>query len=81
VETRECIAGGCVGKTQNIVRSVPKSVQIPISAKSGFAGTRELSFLDAQNAEPNAKNFRVSYSNLKLTVRRMTAAAQPVRSD
>jgi hypothetical protein len=81
VETRECIAGGCVGKTQKIVRSVPKSVQIPISAKSGFAGARELSFLDAQNVEPNAKNYRVSYSNLKMTVRRMTAAPQPVRSD
>lgn len=81
VETRECIAGGCVGKTQNIVRSVPKMVQIPISAKNGFAGTRDLSFLDAQNVEPNAKNYRVSYSNLKMTVRRMTAAAQPGRSD
>jgi hypothetical protein len=81
VETRECIAGGCVGKTQNIVRSVPKSVQIPISAKSGFAGTRDLSFLDAQNVEPNARNYRVSYSKLKMTVRRMTAAAQPVHSD
>jgi hypothetical protein len=81
VETRECIAGGCVGKTQNIVRSVPKSVQIPVSAKSGYAGMRELSFLDAHDAEPNAKSYRVSYSNLKMTVRRMTAAAQPVRSD
>lgn len=81
VETRECIAGGCVGKTQNIVRSVSKAVQIPVSAKSGFAGTRELSFLDTQNVEPNAKNYRVSYSNLKMTVRRMTAAAQPGRSD
>ncbi|HEU4375255.1 MAG TPA: hypothetical protein VFS02_17295 [Telluria sp.] len=81
VETRECIVGGCVGKTQNIVRSVPKTVQIPVSAKSGFAGTRELSFLDDQNAEPNAKNYRVSYSNLKMTVRRMTAAAQQVRGD
>lgn len=81
VETRECIAGGCIGKTQNIVRSVPKTVQIPISGKNGFAGTRELSFLDAQNVEPNAKNYRVSYSNLKMTVRRMTAAAQPGRSD
>jgi hypothetical protein len=81
VETRECIAGGCVGKTQNIVRSVPKTVQIPISPRSGFAGTRELSFLDAQNVEPTDKNYRVSYSNLKMTVRRMTAAAQQVRGD
>lgn len=81
VETRECIAGGCVGKTAKIVRSAQKTVQIPVSARSGFAGARELSFLDAQNVEPISKDYRVSYSNLKLTVRRMTAAAQPVRSD
>lgn len=29
----------------------------------------------------DSKDYRVSYSNLKLTVRRMTAAAQPVRGD
>lgn len=81
VETRECIAGGCVGKTQNMVRSVPKTVQISISPKSGFAGTRELSFLDAKHVEPNAKNYRISYSNLVMTVKRISVAAPAGRSD
>lgn len=72
VETRECIAGGCLGKTQKIVRSVPKSVQIAISPKTSFGGSRELSFLDTANAEPNARNYRTSYANMVLTVRRMT---------
>lgn len=80
VETRECIAGGCVGKTQNMVRSVPKTVQISISPKSGFAGTRELSFLDTKHAEPSAKNYRISYSNLVMMVKRMTVAAPGGRS-
>jgi hypothetical protein len=77
VETRECIAGGCLGKTQKIVRSVPKTVQMAISPKTAFGGSRELSFLDTANAEPNAKNYRTSYANLVLTVRRMTIAPAP----
>jgi hypothetical protein len=81
VEVRECIAGGCVGKTQKLVRSVPKTVQIAISPKTAFTGTRELSFLDSANAEPNAKDVRVSYVHLVMTVRRMTVAAPAGRSD
>jgi hypothetical protein len=81
VEVRECIAGGCLGKTQKLVRSVPKTVQIAISPKTAFAGSRELSFLDSANAEPNAKDVRVSYSNLVMTVRRMTVGAPTGRSD
>lgn len=81
VETRECIAGGCLGKTQNIVRSVTRPVQIAISPKSAYAGTRELSFLDARHAEPNAKNYRISYANLVMTVRRMTITATAPRAD
>lgn len=77
VETRECIAGGCLGKTQKIVRSVPKTVQLAISPKTAFGGSRELSFLDTANAEPNAKNYRTSYADLVLTVRRMTIAPAP----
>ncbi len=80
VETRECIAGGCLGKTQKMVRSVPKTVQIAISPKTAFGGNRELSFLDPANAEPSAKNYRTSYANLVLTVRRMTVAPA-ARSD
>jgi hypothetical protein len=81
VEMRECIAGGCLGKTQKIVRSVTKPVQISISPKSAYAGTREVSYLDARNAEPNAKNYRVSYSDLVMTVRRMTITPTPARAD
>lgn len=80
VETRECIAGDCLGKTQNIVRSVPKSVQVPVAPKA-YVGTREVSFLDPRNAEPNAKNYRTSYSNLVMTVRRMTIAPLATRPD
>jgi hypothetical protein len=71
VEMRECIAGGCVGKIQKIVRSVTRPVQISISPKSGFAGNREVSYVDTKDAEPNAKNYRISYSDLVMTVRRM----------
>jgi hypothetical protein len=81
VETRECIAGGCIGKTQKIVRSVPKTVQIAISPKTAFGGSRELSFLDSANLEPTAKDVRISYSNLVMTVRRMTVSAPAGRSD
>jgi hypothetical protein len=77
VETRECIAGGCVGKTQNIVRSVTKPVQISVSPKSAYAGTREVSYLDTRHAEPNPKNYRINYSDLVMTVRRMTITPQP----
>ncbi len=81
VESRECIAGGCLGKTQNIVRSVTKPVQISISPKSGYVGTREVSYLDARNTEPNAKNYRVSYNDLVMTVRRMTITPTSGRGD
>lgn len=81
VESRECIAGGCLGKTQNIVRSVTKPVQISISPKSGYVGTREVSYLDAKNAEPNARNYRVSYNDLVMTVRRMTITPTSGRGD
>jgi hypothetical protein len=81
VEIRECIAGGCVGKTQKIVRSVPKTVQIAVSPKTAYAGSRELSFLDTANAEPNAKNYRISYSHLVMTVKRMSLAAPAGRAD
>jgi hypothetical protein len=76
VEMRECIAGGCLGKTQKIVRSVTRPVQISISPKGGYVGTRDVSYLDATNAEPNAKNQRISYADLVMTVRRMTVAPQ-----
>jgi hypothetical protein len=72
VEMRECIAGGCVGKVQKIVRSVTRPVQISISPKSGFAGNREVSYVEAKDADPNAKNYRISYSDLVMTVRRMS---------
>jgi flagellar motility protein MotE (MotC chaperone) len=81
VENRECMAGGCLGKTQKIVRSVPKTVQIAVSPKTAFTGSRELSFLDSENVEPNAKDVRISYSNLVMTVRRITVAAPVTRSD
>jgi hypothetical protein len=72
VEMRECVAGGCVGKIQKMVRSVTRPVQIAISPKSGFSGNREVSYIESKEAETNAKNYRISYSDLVMTVRRMS---------
>ena len=71
-EKQECTSGACAGKSEDIERSTSKSVQITLTPKNNYSATATLPMADPKVAVP--RGVRSSYSNLVLTVRRMTAA-------
>jgi hypothetical protein len=76
-EKRECISGSCAGKSEEFERTANKSVQLALTPKNNFSSTAMVPMIDAKAAP--GRNYRSTYSNLVLTVRRMTAAAQGAR--
>lgn len=71
-EKQECVSGACSGKSEQFERTANHSVQFTLNPKNNFSATASLPLVDAKN--PGAgPNYRSSYSNLVLTVRRMTA--------
>jgi hypothetical protein len=72
-EKQECVAGACAGKTEAFERSANKSVQITLTPKNNFSASATLPLVDAK-ASTAGHSYRTSYSNLVLTVRRMTAS-------
>ncbi|WP_295994469.1 hypothetical protein [Rugamonas sp.] len=71
-EKQECTSGACAGKSEDIERNVSKSVQITLTPKNNYAATATVPLADPKSSAP--RGVRSSYSNLELTVRRMTAA-------
>jgi hypothetical protein len=72
-EKQECVAGACAGKTEAFERTANKSVQITLTPKNNFSASATLPLADAKAAAAG-HGYRSSYSNLVLTVRRMTAS-------
>lgn len=72
VESQECATSACEGKTQNVVRSVPKTIQIYVSPKTGYVGRKDVTVSEGRNIDAQGHAYRSSYSNLVMTVRRMT---------
>jgi hypothetical protein len=71
-ETRACLSGSCAGKTEEFERSANKTVQLSLTPKNNFSSSAILPLIDAKAAP--GRNYRSTYSNLVLTVRRMTAS-------
>jgi hypothetical protein len=72
-EKQECVAGACAGTTEAFERTATKSVQITLTPKNNFSGSATLPLADPK-ASVAGHGYRTSYSNLVLTVRRMTAS-------
>jgi hypothetical protein len=72
-EKQECVAGACAGTTEAFERSANKLVQIILTPKNNFSASATLPLADAKAAAAG-RSYRTSYSNLVLTVRRMTAS-------
>ncbi|TFW28412.1 hypothetical protein [Duganella callida] len=72
-EKQECTSGDCAGKSQDFERAVSKSVQIALNPKNSYTATATVPLTDPKITVP--RGVRSSYSNLVLTVRRMTAVA------
>jgi hypothetical protein len=71
-EKQDCVSGECAGKSESMERASSKSVQITLTPKNNYSANATVPLADAKNAA--GKNIRSSYSNLVLTVRRITAA-------
>ncbi|HEU4845685.1 MAG TPA: hypothetical protein VFT05_15565 [Burkholderiaceae bacterium] len=74
VETLECVSSSCDGKTQNLVRSVPRTVQFYMAPRLGYIHRKDISLVDTKAVEAKGHNYRSSYSDLVMTVRRISAA-------
>ncbi len=79
VETLECVSSNCDGKTQNLVRSVPRTVQFYMAPRLGYVHRKDVSLVDTKAVEAKGHNYRSSYSDLVMTVRRISAAPLPGR--
>lgn len=79
VETLECVSSNCEGKTQNVVRSVPRSVQFYMAPRLGYVHRRDISLVDTKSVEAKSHNYRSSYSDLVMTVQRISASPLAVR--
>jgi hypothetical protein len=79
VETLECVSSSCEGKTQNLVRSVPRMVQFYMAPRLGYVHRKDISLADTKAVEAKGHNYRSSYSDLVMTVRRISASPLPAR--
>ncbi|MBA5687766.1 hypothetical protein [Rugamonas apoptosis] len=79
VETLECVSSTCEGKTQNVVRSVPRTVQFYMAPRLGYVHRKDVSLVDTKATEGKGRNYRSSYSDLVMTVQRISAAPLPNR--
>lgn len=78
VETLECVSSNCEGKTQNVVRSVPRTVQFYMAPRLGYVHRKDISLVDTKAVEAKG-NYRSSYSDLVMTVQRISASPLPAR--
>lgn len=79
VETLECVSSNCEGKTQNVVRSVPRTVQFYMAPRLGYVHRKDVSLVDTKSVEAKGHNYRSSYSDLVMTVQRISASPLPTR--
>lgn len=79
VETLECVSSNCEGKTQNVVRSVPRTVQFYMAPRLGYVHRKDISLVDTKSVEAKGHNYRSSYSDLVMTVQRISASPLPAR--
>lgn len=79
VETLECVSSTCEGKTQNVVRSVPRTVQFYMAPRLGYVHRKDVSLVDSKSVEAKNRNYRSSYSDLVMTVQRISASPLPSR--
>ncbi|TFW32654.1 hypothetical protein [Massilia horti] len=77
-EKQECIASACAGKSEQFERTTNHSVQLALNPKNNFSATATLPLVDVKTTSASP-NYRSSYSNLVLTVRRMTASVAKVQ--
>jgi hypothetical protein len=77
VETQTCTQASCTGKIQKVVRSLARPVQIQISPLNKYYGNKDLSLAEFRSADSNAKTYRSSYSDVVVTVKRITAVQVP----
>ena len=70
IELQACKSGPCAGKLQKIVRSLPKVMKIQLTPQNQYYGVQDVSL--ANPGTPG--NYRSTYSNVVLTVRRITVA-------
>lgn len=75
IEVRACRSASCDGKQQRIVRKLPKLLQIQISPQNQYIGGKDISLADFGSAERNDKNYKSTYSNVVITVKRISVVA------
>jgi hypothetical protein len=75
VETRVCKSASCAGKQKRIVRSLPKLCQIQISPMNQYLGTKEISLAELTNAEGSDSNYKSTYADVVITIKRITVLA------
>ena len=73
LETQSCKSGSCAGKQQKMVRSISKLLRIQISPQNQYYGGQDVSLATA--GTPG--NYRSTYSNVVLTVKRITVTPVP----
>lgn len=74
VETQTCRSASCAGKQQKFVRSLKKVYKIGLSPRNEFYGGQDISL--ATPGTPG--NYRSAYSDVVVTVRRITVTPQGV---
>lgn len=72
IEVQVCQSASCAGKRQRIVRSLSKVLQVQISPQNRYFGGKDFSLAEAANAEGKDRNYKSSYQDVVITVKRIS---------